>query len=603
MSYAPSIELSTNRIASKMSAMAHRAMVAYANVALANDLSEHSKRHSVGLSLCHDATILADTLVKGKFSVLFLESDVLKNEHSSLISELNSHRSLESLFIVVFGKEEISQDRARAFMGANAMLFGDFSDDKLAKVFKRAFALPKQIWLLTSNPKKDLVLALQQIGYEVFVTNTFDVSPDAQKHLTPDLIICDHKLEGSHAIDVHLRVSESENFKGLPFMVTFNGRDVLEIEKLIKSKVGNILLSPYVSPQNLKKIQDMCPLAPKGRRLRALVVDDSPTIRSLIVAKFKELDYQVETAINGFEGYKAVQRFKPDIITSDYDMPVLNGWQFCSEVREHEAYKDIPIIMITTRATELDLKKGELLGVSAYLTKPFTRLELKNSIDTAVLAAKAKKEQEIIAKFVAADTLKAVNNMLDAVGGYENGEEKFITILFSDICGFSSKCERFSARKIIKLLNSYFDLMVDILTEHGAIIDKFIGDAIVARFDSGNQLLDAQNAVTAAWRMQEKLLQFNLDSFEEIQIRVGVNSGEVILGNLGSTRHRLEYAMVGDNVNIAQRLESAAPNGKCMISQATYLLTQDKVLVGEKTEIKVKGKAEPVIAYVIEGLL
>ena len=86
-------------------------------------------------------------------------------------------------------------------------------------------------------------------------------------------------------------------------MVTFNGRDVLEIEKLIKSKVGNILLSPYVSPQNLKKIQDMCPLAPKGRRLRALVVDDSPTIRSLIVAKFKELDYQVETAINGMAAF------------------------------------------------------------------------------------------------------------------------------------------------------------------------------------------------------------------------------------------------------------------------------------------------------------
>ena len=603
MSYAPSIELSTNNIASKVPALPHRAMVAYTNLALADDLSEHGKRHGVGLSLCHDANVLAESLVKGKFSVLFLESDVIKGEHSNLISELQSHRNLESLFIVVFGQEEISQDQARAFMGANAMLFGVFSDDKLAKVFKRAFALPKQIWLLTSHPKKELVFALQQIGYEVIVTNTFDVSPDAQKYLIPDLIICDYKLEASHAVDVYSQIRESENFKGLPFLVTFNGRDVNEIEKLIKSQVGDILLSPYVSPQNLKKIQDICPLSPKGRRLRALVVDDSPTIRSLIVAKFKELDYQVETAINGFEGYKAVQRFKPDIITSDYDMPVLNGWQFCSEVRDHEVYKDIPIIMITTRATELDLKKGELLGVSAYLTKPFTRLELKNAIDTAVLAAKAKKEQEIIAKFVAADTLKAVNHMLDAGHGYENGEEKFITILFSDICGFSSKCERYSARKIIKLLNSYFDLMVDILTEHGAIIDKFIGDAIVARFDSGNQVLDAQNAVMAAWHMQQKLLHFNLDSFEEIQIRVGVNSGEVILGNLGSTRHRLEYAMVGDNVNIGQRLESAAPNGKCMISQATYLLVQEKVLVGEKAQIKVKGKAEPVLAYVIEGLL
>ena len=603
MSYAPSIELSTNNIASKVPALPHRAMVAYTNLALADDLSEHGKRHGVGLSLCHDANVLAESLVKGKFSVLFLESDVIKGEHSNLISELQSHRNLESLFIVVFGQEEISQDQARTLMGANAMLFGVFSDDKLAKVFKRAFALPKQIWLLTSHPKKELVFALQQIGYEVIVTNTIDVSPDAQKYLIPDLIICDHKLEASHAVDVYSQIRESENFKGLPFLVTFNGRDVNEIEKLIKSQVGDILLSPYVSPQNLKKIQDICPLSPKGRRLRALVVDDSPTIRSLIVAKFKELDYQVETAINGFEGYKAVQRFKPDIITSDYDMPVLNGWQFCSEVRDHEVYKDIPIIMITTRASELDLKKGELLGVSAYLTKPFTRLELKNAIDTAVLAAKAKKEQEIIAKFVAADTLKAVNHMLDAGHGYENGEEKFITILFSDICGFSSKCERYSARKIIKLLNSYFDLMVDILTEHGAIIDKFIGDAIVARFDSGNQVLDAQNAVMAAWRMQEKLLHFNLDSFEEIQIRVGVNSGEVILGNLGSTRHRLEYAMVGDNVNIGQRLESAAPNGKCMISQATYLLAQEKVLVGEKAQIKVKGKAEPVLAYVIEGLL
>ena len=602
MSYAPSTELMLNVSASKRAALPHRAMVAYANKALANELSTHCMRYGVGLTMCHDNASLAESLVKGKFNVLFIEYEVMNGEQSGLISELQSQRALESLFIVVYGQEEISQERARAFMGANAMLNGVFSDDKLAKLVKRAFALPKQIWLLTSRPKKEWVLALQQIGYDVVVSDSLQVSAEVKQHLTPDLIVCDHKFDGSNAIEVHQQLADTDCYQSSPFMVTFNGRDVNEIEKLIKSNVGDILLSPYASPQNLKKIQDICPLAPKGRRLRALVVDDSPTIRSLIVAKFKELDYQVETASNGFEGYKAVQRFKPDIITSDYDMPVLNGWQFCSEVRAHDAYKDIPIIMITTRATDLDLKKGELLGVSAYLTKPFTRQELKKSIDKAVLAAKAKKEQEIIAKFVAADTLKAVNHMLDSGQGFENGEEKFITVLFSDICGFSSKCERYSARKIIKLLNSYFDLMVEILTEHGAIIDKFIGDAIVARFDSGNQELDAQNAVMAAWRMQEKLLQFNLDSFEEIQIRVGVNSGDVILGNLGSTRHRLEYAMVGDNVNIGQRLESAAPNTKCMISQATYLLAKDKVLVGDKCEIKVKGKTEPVVAYVIEGL-
>ena len=89
--------------------------------------------------------------------------------------------------------------------------------------------------------------------------------------------------------------------------------------------------------------------------------------------------------------------------------------------------------------------------------------------------------------------------------------------------------------------------MVEVLSKHGAIIDKFIGDAIVARFDSGDPATDALNAVRGAWGMCRDLERFNLDSFEEVQSRIGINSGEVILGNLGCERHRLEYAMIGDN--------------------------------------------------------
>ena len=91
-------------------------------------------------------------------------------------------------------------------------------------------------------------------------------------------------------------------------------------------------------------------------------------------------------------------------------MPVLNGWEFCTEVRDHDDYKDIPIIMITTRATEMDLKKGEILGVSAYLAKPFAKDTLKAAVETAIATARNKKEQETIAKFVAADTLNAVKH-------------------------------------------------------------------------------------------------------------------------------------------------------------------------------------------------
>ena len=102
--------------------------------------------------------------------------------------------------------------------------------------------------------------------------------------------------------------------------------------------------------------------------------------------------------------------------------------------------------------------------------------------------------------------------------------------------------------------------------------------------------------------MCKELERFNLDSFEEVQSRIGINSGEVILGNLGCDRHRLEYAMIGDNVNIGQRLESCAPKQGVMFSEATYDLVKEHVLVGERQEIEVKGKKEKVPAYVLEGI-
>ena len=106
----------------------------------------------------------------------------------------------------------------------------------------------------------------------------------------------------------------------------------------------------------------------------------------------------------------------------------------------------------------------------------------------------------------------------------------------------------------------------------------------------------------AAWKMCDELKKFNLDSFEEIQCRIGINSGEVILGSLGCERHRLEYAMIGDNVNIGQRLESSAPKQGIMLSEATYNLVQKHAIVGERQEVEVKGKKEKIPAYVLEGI-
>lgn len=582
--------------------MSKRVLLASTIGAVAKSLTQVCEANQGTVSSFRQGEDLIKELVEGKHDALLVEHNFLEGEHRDLLARIRRNKELQDLFVIVYAPAHLSKEDLARTNGSNAVLTAPFTDAKISGLFKRAFSLPKQCLFVSGCAYDEFSMALSGMGYDFkSLPSAEDALEDDSPDL-PDFIIAEYKQSGMNGLEFLEKARESERLKNVPILIAYNGREVEDIESILKEGVDEVILSPFASVRNLKRIQDRFPLPPRGRRLRALVVDDSPTIRDLVSSMFKELDYHVETAEDGFEGYKAVQRLKPDIITSDYDMPVLNGWEFCTEVRDHEDYKDIPIVMITTRATEMDMKKGELLGVSAYLAKPFQKDTLKAAVEVAIANARTKREQETIAKFVAADTMRSVNNMVEGMEDANKGESKFISVLFSDICAFSGKCEKFSARKIINLLNTYFDLMVEVLSNHGAIIDKFIGDAIVARFDSGDPEVDALNAVRGAWGMCRELERFNLDSFEEVQSRIGINSGEVILGNLGCERHRLEYAMIGDNVNIGQRLESSAPKQGVMISETTYELVKDKVLVGERQEIEVKGKKEKVAAYVLEGL-
>jgi len=538
----------------------------------------------------------------GSFGMILIDYSVLRGDSKDLLAQIRDQSDLSNVFVSIYMPANEDLSEVTLFPRPDHVLQSPFTAAKVNAAMRQAFSFPNEVMYVGVRDNTELLLALREMGYEVSFFDAPELALNAGVEKVPDFIIAEYKLSEQTALDLRKSQLACSQLKDVPMVVAYQGRDVNEIESIIRCDVEEVLLSPFASAVNLKKIQDHFPLPPRGKRLKALVVDDSPSVSKMIASMFRKLGYEVELAVNGFDGYKKMAQFKPDIVTSDYDMPVLDGWGFCLELRDDANFRDIPIIMITSRDSPLDRKKGELLGVSSYLTKPFVLSQLKHAIKDAVASAKVAKEQEAIAKFVASDTLKAVTDMVDGGKRANIGSEKYITVLFTDIVAFSEKCERYSPRKIIKLLNTYFDLMVGVLSEHGAIIDKFIGDAIVARFDSGNIETDAINAVKAAWRMQEKLKEFNEESFEEIQIRIGVNSGDVILGNLGSKSHRLEYAMIGDSVNIGQRLESSAPAKGCMISESTYEHAKKHVLVSERKEIEVKGKSNKVPAYIVTGL-
>jgi adenylate cyclase len=186
-----------------------------------------------------------------------------------------------------------------------------------------------------------------------------------------------------------------------------------------------------------------------------------------------------------------------------------------------------------------------------------------------------------------------------------DGELREVTVLLSDLRGFTSLSERCTPQQIVKLLNRYFALMTRIILDHGGTIDKFMGDAIMVLF--GAPLYrsdDAMQAIACAIEMEMAMEAFNRESAAEgldpLYMGIGINTGPVIAGHLGSPLHS-EYTVIGDDVNLASRIEAHTLRGQILISEKTYALTQSAIEVGLINEISVKGKQAPVRMYELLG--
>jgi adenylate cyclase len=186
------------------------------------------------------------------------------------------------------------------------------------------------------------------------------------------------------------------------------------------------------------------------------------------------------------------------------------------------------------------------------------------------------------------------------------GTSREVTMLFADIRGFTSMSERHTPEEMVETLNNYFEFMVDVLFKHGGTLDKYVGDEIIGLFGAPVELPDAPiRAVRCALDMLKALQEFNRtrasEGKEELRIGIGINSGRVIAGAIGS-RLSLQYTVIGDAVNMASRLCSVAKADEVIISPSTMKECHMYVIAEQREPVTVKGKAEPIQIWNITGL-
>jgi adenylate cyclase len=188
------------------------------------------------------------------------------------------------------------------------------------------------------------------------------------------------------------------------------------------------------------------------------------------------------------------------------------------------------------------------------------------------------------------------------------GDKKNVTILFSDMAGFTTFSEGKSPEELVRFINGLLHEMTELIMHHSGTLDKYLGDAVMAFWGAPLEQEDhAYRACLTACEMQKKVSEISREWVQKgekpLHIRIGLNSGDVIVGNVGGEKHK-NYTVMGDNVNLASRLEGANKeyNSAIMISESTYEAAKNFVLVRELDSLRVKGKTKPTKVFELIGM-
>jgi adenylate cyclase len=335
---------------------------------------------------------------------------------------------------------------------------------------------------------------------------------------------------------------------------------------------------------------------------RLLVVDDNKVNRLLLGRGLEQQGHRVAFAENGRQALEMLHQNEFDLMLLDIQMPEMDGYQVLEKVASDLDLRDIPVI-VTSALEELDsVVRCIEMGAEDYLIKPVNPVLLRARIGAGLEKKRLRDQQhDLIRRFATAEVAQDLEESGFTLGG------RFVeaTVMFSDIRGFTSLVEQQSPVDTIELLNTYYTLMFEAISEQGGVVNQMVGDGLMAIFGAPLPLPNhSEQAVRAALEMIEMIDLFNLDQAAShrptIRIGIGIATGQVIAGYTG-TQRRATYTCVGDTVNLAARLEAYTKVAKqpILIDDTTRQSLSNTINVEDLGPAEIKGKNQVVTIYAV----
>jgi class 3 adenylate cyclase len=340
---------------------------------------------------------------------------------------------------------------------------------------------------------------------------------------------------------------------------------------------------------------------------KILVVDDEPDLEVLIKQRFRkqirDKQYEFAFAINGLEALEKIRETEDlDVVLSDINMPEMDGLTLLDKIGPLNPI--IKAVIVSAYGDMDNIRVAMNRGAFDFVTKPvnfedldLTIMKTLRHVTQTRQTLKAIRENNILRMYVDETVLNFMNRP-EFESVLLKNETIEASVAFIDICGFTSITETEQPNVVVNMLNNYFDTIVKEIIAQNGYVDKFIGDAVLAIFRNEYHLDRAVDACLAVRTQIEKIIPDPNGLGFRPKVSIGIHSGEMISGNIGSASlRRLDYTVIGDTVNTAERLHQVAEEGQIIITQSSFEKIQQSFHCNKLKEVQLKHKAHPVQIY------
>jgi len=453
-----------------------------------------------------------------------------------------------------------------------------------------------------------LVPPIQQEGYKVYEAFDGIQGLDMAKQFKPDLIICDIEMPGLNGFEVCKEIRKIPVLQNVYIIMSSTLGSASDIQKGFRAGVDEYIIKPVVVEELLDKIRKVFKQTLVGRE-NILILENDDILAQNLTRSLRNQGFStrhVKTISSAIEQLKKYN-YELAIIEMELDQNQ-TAIDFLLILKDWPSNKKPSMILLTSREIQADIKMAMSMGISGVISRPFSMDTMLATTERILADRKSTAEKTQLLRYMSKSSIRMASEkaILQGEESTFRAEKIFVSILFGDIINFTSRCEKFEPREVVEQINEVFAMITKFTHENEGDVDKFMGDACMLFWFNENKIEAAKNMIQTTFEIRKKLNEMNQQNLllknDPIYLRIGMNSGEAILCDIGSAESRLDLTLIGDNVNLASRLESAGKQYgiDTILSEFTYELVKEFITAREIDCVKVLGKEKPVKIY---GLL